>query len=88
MSSGNPSVIKVASQPDITDGREYEFFRELTHLIVLTTELTLSPYVLYAMPNCRPLILMIVEVQAHRRLVLLAVVHRPYAPPLAVFYPR
>lgn len=65
------------------------FFRELTHLIVLTTELTLSSYVLYAMPKCRPLILMIVEVQAHRRLVLLAVVHhRPYAPSLAVFYPR
>jgi hypothetical protein len=68
------------------------FFRELTHLIVLMTVLTPPSYVLYAMLHNRPLILIIVKVQAHRRLVPVLAVghrhrHRPYAP-LVVFYPH
>ena len=67
------------------------FFRELTHLIVLLTVLTPPSYVLYAMPHNRSLILMIVKVQAHRRLVPVLAMgyrHRPYAPSLVVFHPH
>ena len=67
------------------------FFRELTHLIVLLTVLTPPSYVLFAMPHNRSLILMIVKVQARRRLLPVLAMghrHRPYAPSLVVFYPQ
>lgn len=52
------------------------------------TALPLLAYVLQVLPHCRLLILMIVEVQAHRRLVVLVVGRRPYALSLVVLYPH
>lgn len=58
------------------------------NLILLMTVLPLLVYVLYVLPHCRLLILMIDEVQAHRRLVVLVLGRRPYAQPLVVLYPH
>jgi hypothetical protein len=58
------------------------------NLILLMTALPLLAYVLQVLPHCRLLILMIVEVQAHRRLVVLVVGRRPYALSLVVLYPH